>query len=434
MISQFFILSGRGDTIIARDFRKEMTKETYEYFFRKVKSMDDDTPPFFNSEGINYIYVKKSNVYFVATTMYNIMPAFIIELLERITKVIKDFCGILTEESMRKNFTLIYEIIEEAIDAGNPQLVSSELIKPFIVNTPIVINPPKTPSIFNPSFFSRDTMPSTASSKSIQNTKNNEIFVDILEKVTVLFNQNGYIINSSIDGSIVMKSFLHGNPELKLSLNDDLVVGKTSPNSVKSVLIDDCNFHECVNTKGFNEAKTLTIAPPDGEFIVMNYRVTSEFQPPFRIYTFLDEISNYKLQLTIKVRASFVETLFAGQLNLKFPVPRDSSSVSWELTKGVIGQSVEYDSQKKIVSWSIKKIQGGEEHTFVCRMSLDNADAGIKRKEVGPVRMHFEIPMFNVSKLKVKSLRIAETEKEKSPIMRWVRYVTQANSYICRAA
>lgn len=54
----------------------------------------------------------------------------------------------------------------------------------------------------------------------------NEIFVDIFEKLSVLFNSNGYAINSSIDGVIQMKSYLKGNPELRLVLNDDLVVGK----------------------------------------------------------------------------------------------------------------------------------------------------------------------------------------------------------------
>ena len=34
------------------------------------------------------------------------------------------------------------------------------------------------------------------------------------------------MINSSIDGIIQMKSYLHGNPELRLVLNDDLIVGK----------------------------------------------------------------------------------------------------------------------------------------------------------------------------------------------------------------
>ena len=36
-------------------------------------------------------------------------------------------------------------------------------------------------------------------------------------------------MNSSIDGCIQMKSFLAGNPELRLSLNEDLVIGKVLP-------------------------------------------------------------------------------------------------------------------------------------------------------------------------------------------------------------
>ena len=34
------------------------------------------------------------------------------------------------------------------------------------------------------------------------------------------------MINSSIDGVIQMKSYLKGNPELRLVLNNDLQVGK----------------------------------------------------------------------------------------------------------------------------------------------------------------------------------------------------------------
>jgi AP-4 complex subunit mu-1 len=37
------------------------------------------------------------------------------EVLNRVAKIIKDFCGVLTEESIRKNFVLIYEILDETI-------------------------------------------------------------------------------------------------------------------------------------------------------------------------------------------------------------------------------------------------------------------------------------------------------------------------------
>jgi len=78
-------------------------------------------------------------MYFVGTTMYNVPPALVLGCLEKISKIIKDFCGILTEEVLRKNFVLIYEIIDEVMDYGYPQLTSTELVKPFIVSEPILV-------------------------------------------------------------------------------------------------------------------------------------------------------------------------------------------------------------------------------------------------------------------------------------------------------
>ena len=63
------------------------------------------------------------------------------------------------------------------------------------------------------------------------------------------------------------------------------------------VVLDDCNFHDCVNTNEFELNKTIRINPPDGEFAVMNYRVTSDFQAPFRVFPFIEELSSYKFEL-----------------------------------------------------------------------------------------------------------------------------------------
>lgn len=228
-------------------------------------------------------------------------------------KVFRDYCGILNEESIRKNFVLIYEIIDEVIDYGHPQLVTTEAIRPFIVNEPILVAPEqvvKKKTTWIPKIFKASTVSSTAIQKPIskldnKKDKKNEIFVDIFEKLTVseicsdcwqvLFNANGLVINSSIDGVIQMKSYLKGNPELRLVLNNDLQVGKSETGTYGSVTLDDCNFHECVDTRDFEAMKTVTINPPDGEFLVMNYRINGEYPAPFRIYPFIDELTPYKL-------------------------------------------------------------------------------------------------------------------------------------------
>lgn len=66
-------------------------------------------------EGVNYLYVKKSGLYFVCTSKFNVSPSFVMELIGRCTKVFKDYCGVMTEESIRKNFILLYELLDEMV-------------------------------------------------------------------------------------------------------------------------------------------------------------------------------------------------------------------------------------------------------------------------------------------------------------------------------
>lgn len=42
----------------------------------------------------------------------------------------------------------------------------------------------------------------------------------------------GYILTSEIDGTIQMKSYLTGNPEIRLALNEDLSIGRSGGGSV----------------------------------------------------------------------------------------------------------------------------------------------------------------------------------------------------------
>jgi len=55
---------------------------------------------------------------FLATTRRNVAPSVVLELLSRIAAVLKDYCGVLNEETLRKNFILAYELLDEMIDFG----------------------------------------------------------------------------------------------------------------------------------------------------------------------------------------------------------------------------------------------------------------------------------------------------------------------------
>ena len=431
-ISQFFVLSLRGDTIIFRDFRRDIKKGINEVFFRKVNFYDveEEAPPIFNVDGVNFIYSKKNELYLVLTTKDNVSPSYFLEVLDKLMKVIRDHCGVLSEESIRKNFVLIYEIIDEMIDFGYPQLSSTEQIKPFVFTEPIVISTKIiTPSIFNRNTTSGDSIKKPISQVTDSKSKKNEIFVDIIEKVTVLFNSSGSLINSSVDGCIKMKSYLKGNPELKLVLNDDITIGRPTGYSSGSV-VDDCNFHQSVNTKDFESQKTLFIMPPDGEFVVMNYRINTEFSAPFKIYTTIEE-NPYKLELKIKVNANFSDKFFAGNVVIRFNVPKLTQNVYFDLAKNKIGQKTDHISNESACTWKIPKFQGGAEYILVTKITLNSNKTAECRKELGPITMNFEIPTYNISKLQVKELKILTNEKNYNAL-RWVRCVTQANSYVAR--
>ena len=55
--------------------------------------------------------------------------------------LMQDYCGLLSEEAVRKNFVLIYELLDEVIDYGYPQNSSSEALKEFVLNEPTILKP-----------------------------------------------------------------------------------------------------------------------------------------------------------------------------------------------------------------------------------------------------------------------------------------------------
>ncbi|KAK6130717.1 hypothetical protein DH2020_035534 [Rehmannia glutinosa] len=459
MISQFFVLSQRGDNIVFRDYRGDVQKGSAEIFFRKVKFWKEDgkeeAPPVFNLDGVNYFHVKVVGLLFVATTRINLSPSLALELLQRIARVIKDYLGVLSEESLRKNFVLVYELLDEVIDFGYIQTTSTEVLKSYIFNEPIVVDAARMPPIGPAALFMQGNkrMPGTAVTKSVVanepgGRKREEIFVDIIEKISVTFSssimlsqgrpdlEQGYVLTSEIDGTIQMKSYLTGNPEIRLALNDDLYIGRSGisnfgysgSSGTGPVILDDCNFHESVHMDSFDVDRTLSLVPPDGEFPVMNYRITQEFKPPFSINTLIEEAGTLKAEVILKIRAEFPSSITANTILVEMPLPACTTRVNFDLERGIVGQNADFKESHKKLEWSIV---GGSEHTLRAKLNFSQEFHGNITKEAGPVSMTFTIPMYNPSRLQVKYLQIAKKTKTSNPY-RWVRYVTQANSYVAR--
>ena len=82
-------------------------------------------------DGVNYFFTRKFGIYFVATTKHNTSPSMVHDIIYRMMKVFRDYCGILNEESIRKTISsevFVRESEAEILAAGsrNPWGIAPE--------------------------------------------------------------------------------------------------------------------------------------------------------------------------------------------------------------------------------------------------------------------------------------------------------------------
>jgi AP-1 complex subunit mu len=91
-----------------------------------------------------------------------------------------------------------------------------------------------------------------------------------------------------------MRVYLSGMPELRLGLNDKILfetTGRMLDVKIKSfgkilylgtknkgVELEDVKFHQCVRLSRFENDRTISFVPPDGEFELMSYRLNTQVE------------------------------------------------------------------------------------------------------------------------------------------------------------
>ena len=69
-----------------------------------------------NINGINFVSLENGGLHFVCTVKdVTVSPSLACSFLSNLIRVLKDFCGLIDESSLRRNFVLAYEILDEII-------------------------------------------------------------------------------------------------------------------------------------------------------------------------------------------------------------------------------------------------------------------------------------------------------------------------------
>lgn len=376
--------------------------------------------------------MQNNNLYLCAVTCKNSNVALIVTFLYKIAAVFRDYFGTLEEESIRDNFVCIYELLDETMDHGLPQSLDSTILRSFITQEG------------NRMAADLKSKPPVALTNAVSwraegiKHKKNEIFLDVVEKLNLLVSANGTVLHSEILGAVKMRSFLSGMPELKLGLNDKLMFEATGKSkSGKAVELEDIKFHQCVRLARFENDRTISFIPPDGEFDLMTYRLNTHVKPLIWVEAVVEPHRGSRIEYMIKTRSQFKSRSVANNVEIIIPVPPDVDSPSFKSSVG----SVTYLPDKDSVVWNIKQFHGGREYLMRAHFGLPSIsadEAGGKDKKGGdnswkaPIAVKFEIPYFTVSGIQVRYLKIIE--KSGYQALPWVRYITANGDYQLRMA
>ncbi|KAK4719518.1 hypothetical protein R3W88_017856 [Solanum pinnatisectum] len=422
-ISALFLLDMKGRCLISRDYRGDVSAQQVEKFFTKLLEKEGDLEydgPVCHENGVNYMFIQHKNIYLMAASKQNSNAASLLFFLHRVVDVFKHYFEELEEESLRDNFVVVYELLDEMMDFGYPQYTEAKILGEFIKTDAyrMEVNQHPPMAVTNAVSWRSEGV----------YYKNNEVYLDVVEHVNLLVNSNGQLIRSEVNGALKMRAYLSGMPECKLGLNDKVLLeAQGRPTKGKSIDLDDIKFHQCVRLARFENDRTISFIPPDGSFDLMTYRLGTQVKPLIWVEAQVERHSRSRVEMSVKARSQFKERSTAANVEIELPVPSDAMSPNIRTSMGYATYAPERDA----VVWKIKSFPGNKDYMLRAEFRLPSViseDTPPDRK--APIRVKFEIPYFTVSGIQVRYLKIIE--KGGYQALPWVRYITMAGEYELR--
>ncbi|KNE63407.1 hypothetical protein AMAG_08539 [Allomyces macrogynus ATCC 38327] len=438
MISAVFVFNYKGEVLISRLFRPDVRRSVADLFRIHVITAPQIRSPVTVLGNVAFFHIKHENVYIVAVSAHsntNVPLAF--EFCNNLVKLGDKYFGKFDEDAIKNNFVLIYEILDEILDFGLPQVSDYESLKLYVTTESV-----RSENATAPGDASKVTIQATGATSwrrpDIKYRKN-EVFIDVIEDVNLLMSTKGTVLNADVTGTVKVKAYLSGVPECKFGLNERLgegagagAGGAGAPQgqygAKRLVDIDDFQFHQCVKLGRFDPDRTISFIPPDGEFDLMKYRTTEGLTMPFMVHPVVTAISPTRLEYKVTVKAQFPQKYTATGVVIKIPTPPNTVTVQG---LGAFAQGhgkAKYVASENCIVWKVPRIMGGAEMDLNAEAELaPSIDSNKKPWSRPPISMAFTVAMFTTSGLQVRFLKVFE--KSGYQTVKWVRYHARAGNY-----
>ncbi|CAI4798342.1 CPI_1c_G0052530.mRNA.1.CDS.1 [Saccharomyces cerevisiae] len=466
MASAVYFCDHNGKPLLSRRYRDDIPLSAIDKFPILLSDLEEQSnliPPCLNHNGLEYLFIQHNDLYVVAiVTSLSANAAAIFTFLHKLVEVLSDYLKTVEEESIRDNFVIIYELLDEVMDYGIPQITETKMLKQYITQ--------KSFKLVKSAKKKRNaTRPPVALTNSVSwrpegiTHKKNEAFLDIVESINMLMTQKGQVLRSEIIGDVKVNSKLSGMPDLKLGINDKGIFSKyldddtnipsasatTSDNNTETdkkpsitsssatkkkkvnIELEDLKFHQCVRLSKFENEKIITFIPPDGKFDLMNYRLSTTIKPLIWCDVNVQVHSNSRIEIHCKAKAQIKRKSTATNVEILIPVPDDADTPTFKYSHG----SLKYVPEKSAILWKIRSFPGGKEYSMSAELglpSISNNEDGNRtipksNAEIlkGPVQIKFQIPYFTTSGIQVRYLKINEPKLQYKSYP-WVRYITQS--------
>ncbi|KAH8556450.1 Mu homology domain-containing protein [Umbelopsis sp. PMI_123] len=436
MINSLFVVNGQGKIIIEKHWRSIISRQIVDVFSdesakflasgpvnhtssnsdknsKDISFTKEDVPPILETSKYLLLHVLRDGLVWLCPVDKEVDPLLVFEMIHRIIDILVDYLGDVSEVSIRDNFVIVYQLLEEMMDYGYPLTTEPNALKQIIL-PPTIMNKVMNTVVAASGVgqkLPQSTMSSIPWRKAGVKYAQNEIYFDIIEEIDATIEANGAIVSCEAHGTVNVNCRLSGMPDLAL-------------NFINHRILDDVSFHPCVRYQKWESDKILSFVPPDGHFSLMSYRVNLPQQQilPLQVKPqFYNTANGGKFDLSINPRSTDGKPI--EKVVVTIPMSKGTTSVNATCN---VGQYM-YDPVTKSIKWEIPKIQV-RDRTPMLSGTYSN---GSTAHETGTtIMLQFQISMYAVSGLKVDTLRLF---REGYKPYKGVRSVTKAGKFQIRA-
>lgn len=397
-----------------KHWRSVVSRSVCDYFLDAQRANPNDIPPVISTPHFYLISIQRGGVNLVAACKQEFPPLFVIEFLHRVVDTFDDYFSECTESIIKENYVVVYELLDEMLDNGFPLATESNILKELI-------KPPNILRTIANSVTGKSNVSSTLPSGQLSaipwrrsgvKYTNNEAYFDVIEEVDAIIDKSGSTVFAEIQGYVDCCIKLSGMPDLTLSF-------------INPRLFDDVSFHPCVRFKRWESERILSFIPPDGNFRLMSYHVTSQSVVAIPIYLrhniFLRPGEQGKLDLTVGPKTTLGRVL--DNVKLEICLPKSVLNCMLTVNQG----KYTFDSVTKILQWDVGRIDVTKLPNIRGTVSVAPGTTSIESNPV--INVQFSISQLAVSGLKVNRL---DMYGEKYKPFKGVKYMTKGGKFQVR--